>query len=130
MPQGLLALEPFTPNGSTPWPHTMGVTTPSPVVPYALITSTTTVPEPVAPGEGAQKGPCPHALTPVPTGILAALADLRSAVLSLVVTVAQCLLFSVFAAVPILPVQFGTFVLQVISRSFLYGGNAAFLAIA
>ncbi|NWV31918.1 S43A3 protein, partial [Grantiella picta] len=61
---------------------------------------------------------------------LAALADLRSAVLSLVVTVAQCLLFSVFAAVPILPVQFGTFVLQVISRSFLYGGNAAFLAIA
>ncbi|NWU35802.1 S43A3 protein, partial [Hylia prasina] len=62
--------------------------------------------------------------------LLAALADLRSAVLSLVVTVAQCLLFSVFAAVPVLPVQFGTFVLQVISRSFLYGGNAAFLAIA
>ncbi|NWW14721.1 S43A3 protein, partial [Oreocharis arfaki] len=59
-----------------------------------------------------------------------ALADLRSAVLSLVVTVAQCLLFSVFAAVPFLPIQFGTFVLQVISRSFLYGGNAAFLAIA
>ncbi|XP_018862636.1 solute carrier family 43 member 3 isoform X4 [Parus major] len=67
---------------------------------------------------------------PRPEGILAALADLRSAVLSLVVTVAQCLLFSVFAAVPVLPVQFGTFVLQVISRSFLYGGNAAFLAIA
>ncbi|NXE98246.1 S43A3 protein, partial [Menura novaehollandiae] len=63
-------------------------------------------------------------------GAPAALADLRSAVLSLVVTVAQCLLFSVFAAVPVLPVQFGTFVLQVISRSFLYGGNAAFLAIA
>ncbi|NXI20041.1 S43A3 protein, partial [Irena cyanogastra] len=69
---------------------------------------------------------------PRPDGnwILAGLADLRSAVLSLVVTVAQCLLFSVFAAVPVLPVQFGTFVLQVISRSFLYGGNAAFLAIA
>ncbi|XP_039923480.1 equilibrative nucleobase transporter 1 isoform X1 [Hirundo rustica] len=67
---------------------------------------------------------------PRPEGTLAALADLRSAVLSLVVTVAQCLLFSVFAAVPVLPVQFGTFVLQVISRSFLYGGNAAFLAIA
>ncbi|NWV26893.1 S43A3 protein, partial [Origma solitaria] len=69
---------------------------------------------------------------PPPEGnwALAALADLRSAVLSLVVTVAQCLLFSVFAAVPVLPVQFGTFVLQVISRSFLYGGNAAFLAIA
>ncbi|NWZ41922.1 S43A3 protein, partial [Brachypodius atriceps] len=67
---------------------------------------------------------------PRPEGIVDALADLRSAVLSLVVTVAQCLLFSVFAAVPVLPVQFGTFVLQVISRSFLYGGNAAFLAIA
>ncbi|NWR94020.1 S43A3 protein, partial [Furnarius figulus] len=59
-----------------------------------------------------------------------ALADLRAAVVSLVVTVVQCLLFSVCAAVPILPVQFATFVLQVISRSFLYGGNAAFLAIA
>ncbi|XP_053802892.1 equilibrative nucleobase transporter 1 isoform X2 [Vidua chalybeata] len=67
---------------------------------------------------------------PRPEGILATLADLRSAVLSLVVTVALCLLFSVFAAVPVLPAQFGTFVLQVISRSFLYGGNAAFLAIA
>ncbi|NWZ66034.1 S43A3 protein, partial [Acrocephalus arundinaceus] len=71
------------------------------------------------------KGPRPEG-----NWTLAALADLRSAVLSLVVTVAQCLLFSVFAAVPVLPVQFGTFVLQVISRSFLYGGNAAFLAIA
>ncbi|NXU89982.1 S43A3 protein, partial [Xiphorhynchus elegans] len=59
-----------------------------------------------------------------------ALADLRAAVVSLVVTVVQCLLFSVCAAVPVLPVQFATFVLQVISRSFLYGGNAAFLAIA
>ncbi|NWI50838.1 S43A3 protein, partial [Calyptomena viridis] len=61
---------------------------------------------------------------------LAALADLRAAVVSLVVTVVQCLLFSVCATVPVLPVQFLTFVLQVISRSFLYGGNAAFLAIA
>ncbi|NXS06286.1 S43A3 protein, partial [Neodrepanis coruscans] len=61
---------------------------------------------------------------------LGALADLRAAVASLAVTVAQCLLFSVCAAVPVLPVQFLTFVLQVISRSFLYGGNAAFLAIA
>lgn len=78
--------------------------------------------------EGALS-PCPDPRA-VPAGALAGLADLRSAVLSLVVTVAQCLLFSVFAAVPVLPVQFGTFALQVISRSFLYGGNAAFLAIA
>ncbi|NXF89599.1 S43A3 protein, partial [Eubucco bourcierii] len=65
-----------------------------------------------------------------PDGALGALADLQASVLSLVVTVAQCLLFSVCAAVPVLPVQFATFVLQVLSRSFLYGGNAAFLAIA
>ncbi|NXG52080.1 S43A3 protein, partial [Psilopogon haemacephalus] len=68
--------------------------------------------------------------TPPPDGALGALGDLRASVLSLVVTVAQCLLFSVCAAVPILPVQFATFMLQVLSRSFLYGGNAAFLAIA
>ncbi|XP_051499736.1 equilibrative nucleobase transporter 1 [Apus apus] len=68
--------------------------------------------------------------TPRPEGALGTLADLRASVLSLAVTVTQCLLFSVCAAVPVLPVQFGTFVLQVLSRSFLYGGNAAFLAIA
>ncbi|NXT56167.1 S43A3 protein, partial [Pluvianellus socialis] len=68
--------------------------------------------------------------TPRPEGALGALADLRASVLSLAVTVTQCVLFSVCAAVPVLPVQFATFVLQVLSRSFLYGGNAAFLAIA
>ncbi|NWR55658.1 S43A3 protein, partial [Bucorvus abyssinicus] len=69
--------------------------------------------------------------TPVPVPMtLAALADLRASVLSLAVTVTQCVLFSVCAAVPVLPVQFVTFALQVLSRSFLYGGNAAFLAIA
>lgn len=73
--------------------------------------------------------PCPDP-HPVPAGALGALADLRASVLSLVVTVVQCVLFSICAAVPMLPVQFATFVLQVISRSFLYGGNAAFLAIA
>ncbi|NWZ52497.1 S43A3 protein, partial [Haliaeetus albicilla] len=67
---------------------------------------------------------------PRPEGALGVLADLRASVLSLVVTVTLCVLFSVCAAVPMLPVQFATFVLQVLSRSFLYGGNAAFLAIA
>ena len=65
-----------------------------------------------------------------PAGAHGALADLRASVLSLVLTVTQCVLFSICAAVPMLPVQFVTFVLQVISRSILYGGNAAFLAIA
>ncbi|XP_074854677.1 equilibrative nucleobase transporter 1 [Carettochelys insculpta] len=58
------------------------------------------------------------------------LADLRSCILSLAVTVLQCLAFSVCASVPVLPVQYATFILQVLSRSFLYGGSAAFLAIA
>lgn len=58
------------------------------------------------------------------------LADLRSCILSLAVTVLQCVAFSVCASVPVLPVQYATFILQVLSRSFLYGGNAAFLAIA
>ncbi|XP_063145157.1 equilibrative nucleobase transporter 1 isoform X2 [Candoia aspera] len=58
------------------------------------------------------------------------LADLRSCVLSLVITVLQCLAFSICASIPVLPVQYATFILQVLSRSFLYGGNAAFLAIA
>ncbi|KAG6923347.1 solute carrier family 43 member 3 [Chelydra serpentina] len=63
-------------------------------------------------------------------GGLDSLADLHSCVLSLAVTVLQCVAFSVCASVPVLPVQYATFVLQVLSRSFLYGGNAAFLAIA
>ncbi|XP_026539547.1 solute carrier family 43 member 3 isoform X2 [Notechis scutatus] len=58
------------------------------------------------------------------------LADLRSCILSLVITVLQCLAFSICASIPVLPVQYATFILQVLSRSFLYGGNAAFLAIA
>ncbi|XP_034618089.1 solute carrier family 43 member 3 isoform X2 [Trachemys scripta elegans] len=58
------------------------------------------------------------------------LADLHSCILSLAVTVLQCVAFSVCASVPVLPVQYATFILQVLSRSFLYGGNAAFLAIA
>ncbi|XP_030207796.1 solute carrier family 43 member 3a [Gadus morhua] len=57
-------------------------------------------------------------------------ADLRSAVVSLFVTALQCLLFSVCATVPVLPLQYLTFVLQVLNRSFLYGGHAAFISIA
>ncbi|KAJ6652627.1 hypothetical protein lerEdw1_011279, partial [Lerista edwardsae] len=63
-------------------------------------------------------------------GVPDSLADLRSCVLSLVVTVLQCIAFSICASIPVLPVQYATFILQVLSRSFLYGGNAAFLAIA
>ncbi|KAI4881232.1 hypothetical protein NFI96_033479 [Prochilodus magdalenae] len=57
-------------------------------------------------------------------------ADLRSSVLSLFLTSLQCLLFSLCATIPLLPLQYVTFVLQVLNRSFLYGGNAAFISIA
>ncbi|XP_062282012.1 solute carrier family 43 member 3b [Scomber scombrus] len=57
-------------------------------------------------------------------------ADLRAAVLSLFLTALQCVLFSVSASTPYLPLQYLTFILQVVNRSFLYGGNAAFISIA
>uniref|UniRef100_A0AAY5L4J8 Solute carrier family 43 member 3a n=1 Tax=Esox lucius TaxID=8010 RepID=A0AAY5L4J8_ESOLU len=57
-------------------------------------------------------------------------ADLRSSSLSLFLTAFQCLLFSVSASVPLLPLQYLTFILQVLNRSFLYGGSAAFVSIA
>ncbi|XP_030042268.1 equilibrative nucleobase transporter 1 [Microcaecilia unicolor] len=58
------------------------------------------------------------------------LADLRSSVLSLAITVMQCVVFSICATIPVLSVQYATFIFQVLNRSFLYGGNAAFMSIA
>ncbi|KAL0176589.1 hypothetical protein M9458_028919, partial [Cirrhinus mrigala] len=57
-------------------------------------------------------------------------ADLKATILSLSLTALQCVLFSVCAATPILPLQYLTFILQVLNRSFLYGGNAAFISVA
>ncbi|XP_056131585.1 solute carrier family 43 member 3b [Lampris incognitus] len=57
-------------------------------------------------------------------------ADLRATVLSLFLTALQCVLFSVCASTPLLPLQYLTFILQVLNRSFLYGGNAAFISVA
>ncbi|XP_076972345.1 equilibrative nucleobase transporter 1 isoform X2 [Tamandua tetradactyla] len=64
------------------------------------------------------------------TGSSASMVALSSVVPSLSLTSLLCLGFAVCATVPILPLQYVTFLLQVISRSFLYGGNAAFLTIA
>ncbi|XP_038657072.1 solute carrier family 43 member 3-like [Scyliorhinus canicula] len=58
------------------------------------------------------------------------LADMASAVLSLAITVTLGVLFSIFAAIPVLEVQYVTFALQVITRSFLFGGASAFITIA
>ncbi|XP_020501460.1 solute carrier family 43 member 3b [Labrus bergylta] len=68
--------------------------------------------KPLAPGESEQE------------------ADLRASVLSLFLTALQCLLFSICATTPYLPLQYITFILQVLNRSFLYGGNAAFISVA
>ncbi|XP_062405477.1 solute carrier family 43 member 3b [Sardina pilchardus] len=57
-------------------------------------------------------------------------ADLQASILSLSLTALQCVLFSVCAASPLLPLQYLTFILQVLNRSFLYGGNAAFISVA
>ncbi|XP_018927677.1 solute carrier family 43 member 3b [Cyprinus carpio] len=56
--------------------------------------------------------------------------DLKAAIVSLSLTALQCVLFSVCAAIPLLPLQYLTFILQVLNRSFLYGGNAAFISVA
>ncbi|XP_070693527.1 equilibrative nucleobase transporter 1-like [Pempheris klunzingeri] len=57
-------------------------------------------------------------------------ADLRASVLSFFLTALQCVLFSICATIPYLPLQYLTFILQVINRSFIFGGNAAFISMA
>lgn len=71
-----------------------------------------------------------HKRKPLDPGVSEQEADLRSSVLSLLLTSLQCLLFSICASIPFLPLQYVTFILQVLNRSFLYGGNAAFISIA
>ncbi|XP_051993829.1 solute carrier family 43 member 3a [Xyrauchen texanus] len=71
-----------------------------------------------------------HKRKPLEQGVSEREADLRSSVLSLFLTCLQCLLFSICASVPFLPLQYLTFIFQVLNRSFLYGGNAAFLSLA
>ncbi|XP_078095390.1 equilibrative nucleobase transporter 1-like [Mustelus asterias] len=57
------------------------------------------------------------------------LSGMKAVVLSLIITITQCVLFSISASVPILEVQYLSFILQVINHSFLYGGDAAFISI-
>ncbi|KAM5248359.1 equilibrative nucleobase transporter 1 [Ctenodactylus gundi] len=64
------------------------------------------------------------------TGCSPQAAALRATAPSLALTSLLCLGFALCASVPVLPLQYATFVLQVASRSFLYGGNAAFLTVA
>uniref|UniRef100_A0A8C2Q5J0 Solute carrier family 43 member 3a n=1 Tax=Cyprinus carpio TaxID=7962 RepID=A0A8C2Q5J0_CYPCA len=65
-----------------------------------------------------------HKRKPLDPGQLTEKSDLCLCVLSLLLTSLQCLLFSICASVPFLPLQYVTFILQVLNHSFLYGGNA------
>uniref|UniRef100_A0A667WBG4 Solute carrier family 43 member 3a n=1 Tax=Myripristis murdjan TaxID=586833 RepID=A0A667WBG4_9TELE len=57
-------------------------------------------------------------------------ADLSSSSLALLLTSFKCFLFCVCFSCPILPLQYVSFILQVINSAFLYGGHQAFLCIA
>ncbi|XP_061756086.1 equilibrative nucleobase transporter 1-like isoform X3 [Nerophis ophidion] len=57
-------------------------------------------------------------------------ADLRSTVLSLFLTALFSLVFSICATIPVLPLQYFTFVMAVINNAFLYGGLVAFISVA
>ncbi|CAN9510811.1 unnamed protein product [Ophioblennius macclurei] len=56
--------------------------------------------------------------------------DLRSSCLALLLTSLQCFLFCVCFTCPVLPLQYLTFILQVVCSGFFYGGHQAFVSIA
>ncbi|XP_051022599.1 equilibrative nucleobase transporter 1 [Acomys russatus] len=64
------------------------------------------------------------------TGSSSSAATLCSTVPSLALTSLLSLGFTLCASIPVIQLQYVTFILQVISRSFLYGCNAAFLTLA
>ncbi|XP_040601656.1 solute carrier family 43 member 3 isoform X2 [Mesocricetus auratus] len=64
------------------------------------------------------------------TGSSSSTAALCSTVPSLALTSLLCLGFILCASIPVIQLQYATFILQVVSRSFLYGCNAAFLTLA
>ncbi|XP_067440299.1 equilibrative nucleobase transporter 1-like isoform X2 [Thunnus thynnus] len=57
-------------------------------------------------------------------------ADLHSSFLALFLTSLQCFLFCVCFTCPVLPLQYLTFILQVVNSAFFYGGHQAFISIA
>ncbi|XP_073328289.1 equilibrative nucleobase transporter 1-like [Pagrus major] len=57
-------------------------------------------------------------------------ADLHSSSLALFLTSLQCFLLCVCFTCPILPLQYVTFVLQVLNSGFFYGGHHTFISIA
>ncbi|XP_057706483.1 equilibrative nucleobase transporter 1-like isoform X5 [Corythoichthys intestinalis] len=65
---------------------------------------------------------------PVP-GMSEEEADLNSAIISFFLTSVLALLFSICSSIPVLPLQYFTFVMQMIDFSFLYGGMTVFVAV-
>lgn len=64
------------------------------------------------------------------TGFSSEAVALCSMVPSLALTSLLSLGFTLCASIPVIQLQYATFILQVVSRSFLYGCNAAFLTLA
>ncbi|XP_036375569.1 solute carrier family 43 member 3-like [Megalops cyprinoides] len=57
-------------------------------------------------------------------------ADLRSSILSLFLTTIICVLFSICVSIPVLPLQYLSFLLNVLCFSFLSGSHSTFLTVA
>ncbi|KAJ8247731.1 hypothetical protein GJAV_G00249650 [Gymnothorax javanicus] len=57
-------------------------------------------------------------------------ADMRAAIVSLVITPLVCLLFSICASIPVLPLQYLTFALQVMGLSFLFSVHPVYISTA
>ncbi|XP_074484842.1 equilibrative nucleobase transporter 1-like isoform X3 [Sebastes fasciatus] len=71
-----------------------------------------------------------HKRRPLALGETKREADLHSSPLALFLTSLQCFLFCVCFTCPVLPLQYLTFILQVVNSSFFYGGHQAFVSIA
>ncbi|XP_019739451.1 solute carrier family 43 member 3-like [Hippocampus comes] len=71
-----------------------------------------------------------HKRKPPVAGMSEQEADLNSAVVSFFLTSLMALVFSICASIPVLPLQYFTFVMQMINYSFLYGGMATFVTVA
>ncbi|KAM9362504.1 equilibrative nucleobase transporter 1-like isoform 2-T2 [Symphorus nematophorus] len=71
-----------------------------------------------------------HKRKPLAPGETKREADLHSSFLALFLTSLQCFLFCVCFTCPVLPLQYLTFVLQVVNSSFFYGGHYSFVSFA
>nr|XP_057919048.1 equilibrative nucleobase transporter 1-like isoform X2 [Doryrhamphus excisus] len=69
-----------------------------------------------------------HKRRPRVAGMSEQEADLNSAVASFFLTSVMAMVFSICAAIPVLKLQYFTFVMQVLNYAFLYGGLTSFIS--